>query len=195
MRHGVALGHTERDGAADLGDVLAPVQSEKYAALTKPAEIAEHMKAIHLYGGDPSMCYCLRILSLVFTRPGELRNARWREFDLDGPEPLWRIPGERMKMQRKHPGDVWCRARPKRRPCSTSCERSPEPTHTACCFRGCWPASRYPMQPWGKSCAGSATVLSGSCRINSARRRCCSSSWCWVSLMAATPGGCTCMSV
>ncbi len=105
LRFAVALGEAERDVAADLGDVLGPVQSEKYATLTKPAEIAELMKAIHTYGGDPSTCYCLRILPHVFTRPGELRNARWPEFDLDGPEPLWRIPGERMKMRRKNPGE------------------------------------------------------------------------------------------
>ena len=105
MRYAVALGHAERDVAADLGDVLAPVQSEKYAALTKPVEIAELMKAIHGYGGDPSTVYCLKLLPLVLTRTDELRNARWPEFDLDGPEPLWRIPGERMKMRRKNPGE------------------------------------------------------------------------------------------
>jgi len=85
LRYAVALGHAERDVAADLGDVLAPVQSEKYAALTKPAEIAELMKAIHSYGGDPSTVYCLRLLPLGFTRPGELRNATWAEFDLTAP--------------------------------------------------------------------------------------------------------------
>ena len=105
MRYAVALGVAERDVAADLGDVLAPVQSEKYATLTKPAEIAELMAAIHAYSGDPSTMYALRILPLVFTRPGELRNARWPEFDLDSAEPLWRIPGERMKMRRKNPGE------------------------------------------------------------------------------------------
>ena len=105
LRYAVALGHAERDVAADLGDVLAPVQSEKYATLTKPAEIAELMRAIHSYNGDPSTMCALRLLPLVFTRPGELRNARWPEFDLDGAEPLWRIPGERMKMRRKNPGE------------------------------------------------------------------------------------------
>ncbi len=105
LRYAVALGHADRDVAADLGDVLAPVQSEKYATLTKPTENAELMRAIHSYTGDPSTCYCLRILPLVFTRPGELRNARWPEFDLDCAEPLWRIPGERMKMRRKNPGE------------------------------------------------------------------------------------------
>ena len=105
LRYAVALGHAERDVAADLGDVVAPVQSEKYVTLTKAAEIAELMKSIHGYTGDPSTVYCLRILPLVFTRPGELRNATWAEFDLDSPEPLWRIPGERMKMRRKNPGE------------------------------------------------------------------------------------------
>ena len=105
LRFAVALGEAERDVAADLGDVLGPVQSEKYATLTKPADIADLMKAIYTYGGDPSTCYCLRILPHVFTRPGELRNATWAEFELDGPEPVWRIPGERMKMRRKNPGE------------------------------------------------------------------------------------------
>ena len=54
LSHAVALGHAERDVAADRGDVLAPVQSEKYAALTKPAEIGELMRAIHSYTGDPT---------------------------------------------------------------------------------------------------------------------------------------------
>jgi hypothetical protein len=35
-------------------------------------------------------------------RPGELRHAEWTEFDLDGQEPLWRIPAEKMKMNEQH---------------------------------------------------------------------------------------------
>jgi integrase len=37
---------------------------------------------------------------MVFVRPGELRGAEWKEFNLDGAE--WRIPGERMKMGKPH---------------------------------------------------------------------------------------------
>ncbi len=105
LRYAVGLGKAERDVAADLGDVLAHVQSEKYATLTKPSDIGDLMRAIDSYGGDPSTVYALKILPLVFTRPGELRNARWPEFDLDDKEALWRIPGERMKMRRKNPGE------------------------------------------------------------------------------------------
>ena len=39
----------------------------------------------------------------MFARTTELRAAGWREFEnLDGNEPLWRIPAERMKMKREH---------------------------------------------------------------------------------------------
>jgi integrase len=31
-----------------------------------------------------------------------LRHAEWTEFDLDGPEPQWRIPAEKMKMGEQH---------------------------------------------------------------------------------------------
>lgn len=108
LRHAVALGYVERNVAADLGDLFSPAQSQKYATLTKPAEIAELMRSIYSYSGDPSTVYALRLLPLVFTRPGELRNARWSEFDLVGTGdlgPMWRIPGERMKMRRKNPGE------------------------------------------------------------------------------------------
>jgi integrase len=40
------------------------------------------------------------MLALTFVRPGELRGARWREFDLNGG--VWSIPGDRMKMGRPH---------------------------------------------------------------------------------------------
>ncbi len=42
----------------------------------------------------------LKLLVLTFVRPGELRGAKWKEFDLDAKE--WRIPAERMKMRSEH---------------------------------------------------------------------------------------------
>ncbi len=120
LRYGVVRGVCERDVAADLRGLLAPVHAEQYATLTKPEEIGELMRAIDAYSGDPSTEYALKILPLVFVRPGELRNARWSEFDLNGrvdagvsgsqglaptAGPLWRVPGERMKMRRKNPGE------------------------------------------------------------------------------------------
>ena len=42
----------------------------------------------------------IQLLVLTFVRPGELRGARWQEFDLENA--LWRIPAERMKMKTEH---------------------------------------------------------------------------------------------
>jgi len=42
----------------------------------------------------------LRLASLTFVRPGELRKAEWREVNLATAE--WRISRERMKMRRPH---------------------------------------------------------------------------------------------
>lgn len=42
----------------------------------------------------------LKILSMLFCRPSELRGAKWDEFDLE--QGLWTIPEERMKKRREH---------------------------------------------------------------------------------------------
>jgi integrase len=39
-------------------------------------------------------------MALLACRPGELRHAKWPEFDMD--ERVWSIPPERMKMRRPH---------------------------------------------------------------------------------------------
>ena len=49
-------------------------------------------------GGFVVRC-ALRLAPLLFVRPGELRHAEWSEFNLDGKEPEWRIPAEKMKMR------------------------------------------------------------------------------------------------
>ncbi|EQD80188.1 phage integrase family protein, partial [mine drainage metagenome] len=66
LRYGVVRGVCERDVAADLRGLLAPVHAEQYATLTKPEEIGELMRAIDAYSGDPSTEYALQILPLVF---------------------------------------------------------------------------------------------------------------------------------
>ena len=72
------------------------------AAITEPAKVAELLRAIEGYQGDPATCAPLRLAPLVFVRPGELRGAEWSEFTLDGDEPTWRIPASRMKMREPH---------------------------------------------------------------------------------------------
>jgi integrase len=66
-------------------------------------EVPNLLRKIASYGGDPRTRLALHLMVLTFTRTTELRGARWSEFDsLDGKEPLWRIPAERMKMKHEH---------------------------------------------------------------------------------------------
>ncbi len=42
----------------------------------------------------------LRLMAVLFPRPGELRLAEWREFDMDAA--VWTVPAARTKMRREH---------------------------------------------------------------------------------------------
>ncbi len=102
MRYAIATGRADRDITTDLRGALTPVTTTNFAAITEPKRIAELLRAIDGYVGQPSTAYALKLAPLLFVRPGELRGAEWREFDLDAKEPEWRIPGERMKMGEEH---------------------------------------------------------------------------------------------
>ncbi len=51
------------------------------------------------YGEFATAC-CIRLILWTATRPGEARNARWEEFDLN--KGCWTIPAERMKLRQEH---------------------------------------------------------------------------------------------
>ena len=100
FRYAIVTGRAERDVTADLRGALVPVVSRNHASLTDPAEVGSLLRAIDGYEGQPITAAALKLAPLVFVRPGELRGARWSEFDLDNAE--WRIPAERMKMGELH---------------------------------------------------------------------------------------------
>lgn len=100
FRYAVASHRAERDPCTDLRDALAPVVRKHHASVTEPKAIAELLRAIDGYSGSFITQNALKLAPLLFVRPGELRQAEWTEFDLDGAE--WRIPAERMKMRAPH---------------------------------------------------------------------------------------------
>lgn len=83
-----------------LGKQLAPTKETHRAAITNPREFGALLRAIYAYSGQPATIAALKLLAMLFVRPGELRLARWPEFDLDAGE--WRIPAERTKLRREH---------------------------------------------------------------------------------------------
>lgn len=102
FRYAVQTERAAHDVTADLRGALAPVVSEHHAAVTEPARIGELLRAIDGYTGHIATAYALKLAPLLFVRPGELRHAEWTEFELDGFEPQWRIPADKMKMREQH---------------------------------------------------------------------------------------------
>jgi integrase len=100
LRYAIATGRAERNPAADLRGALPPVKQTHLAAIVEPNAIGELLRAMDAYNGSLVTKCALRLAPLVFVRPGELRQAEWKEFDLDGAQ--WNIPAEKMKMRESH---------------------------------------------------------------------------------------------
>ena len=83
FRYGISTGRAERDPTPDLRGALRPSKTKNHPALTDPKEVAELLRAIDGYGGLPVTIAALKLAPLVFTRPGELRHARWADIDLE----------------------------------------------------------------------------------------------------------------
>jgi integrase len=86
FRYAVATGRAERDPTNDLKGALAPVKTTHRAATTEPKEFAPLLRMIIGYQGYPVVKSALHLLPLLFVRPGELRNMRWEEVDLEKAE-------------------------------------------------------------------------------------------------------------
>jgi integrase len=100
FRYAIATGRAERDPSTDLRGALTTPKVNHRAAILKPNAIDALLRSIDGFKGYATTALALRLAPLVFVRPGELRHAEWKEFDLDNAE--WQIPAEKMKMRRSH---------------------------------------------------------------------------------------------
>lgn len=100
LRYAVATGRAEQDVASFVRGALPPVQDKHYPTITDTQKVGELLRAIDCYSGFFPVACALKMMPLVFLRPGELRMAEWAEFDLPNFE--WRIPAKRMKMRGQH---------------------------------------------------------------------------------------------
>jgi integrase len=100
FRYAIVTERAERNPAMDLRGALPPVKPTHRAAITDPKRIGELLRAMDDYQGSLVTRCALRLAPHVFLRPGELRQAEWAEFDLDGA--VWNIPADKMKMREPH---------------------------------------------------------------------------------------------
>lgn len=100
FRYAVATGRAERDPTGDLRGAIPPADAEHFASIKDPKAIGELLRAIDGYKGSIVTKCALQLAPVLFVRPGELRQAEWREIDIDASE--WRIPAKKMKSRADH---------------------------------------------------------------------------------------------
>lgn len=100
IRYAISTARAENDPTTALAGAVVTPKVKHRAAILDPAELGAFLRAVEHFEGQPTTKAALRLLPLVFTRPGELRLAEWREFDLDNAR--WIIPAKRTKMRREH---------------------------------------------------------------------------------------------
>jgi len=101
--YAVATERCTSDPTASLKGVLKPPNPPKHRAALTPAELPDFMRSLDRYDGDRMTKLALKLVIYTLVRTAEVRFAQWKEFEhLEGHEPLWRIPKERMEMRRPH---------------------------------------------------------------------------------------------
>lgn len=100
LRYAIATGRATRDISLDLRGALTTPKVRHRPAITEPKKVGALLRAIDGYTGHPITRMALQLSALLFVRPGEIRHARWGEFDLG--VAVWNIPAETMKMDRPH---------------------------------------------------------------------------------------------
>jgi integrase len=95
-RYAIATGKAQRDIANDLKGALMRHVGTNYSFITDPAVLGPLIRDIKGYQGSIVVRAALRLMPLVWTRPGELRNAKWSEIFLDAKD--WRYIATKTKV-------------------------------------------------------------------------------------------------
>lgn len=74
-------------------------RDKKHPALLNLKDLGDVLRRTESANTTPTVRMALWVLSRTAVRAGELLAAKWHEFDLDGDDPRWTIPRERMKTQ------------------------------------------------------------------------------------------------
>ena len=100
FRYAVASGLAETDPTYALKDALIKPTRKHRAAITDAKRLGALLLAVDSFEGQITTRIALKLLSITAQRPGEVRRAKWEEFNLA--EAIWSLPAEKMKMRRDH---------------------------------------------------------------------------------------------
>lgn len=106
-------GLVTHDPASDVGAAMKrKPRAKKQPAVVELEGLREILRVTERSGAYPVTLLASRFLALTAVRPGTLRRAAWGEFEnvdfLDpsiSPSALWRIPAEKMKLEKERKGE------------------------------------------------------------------------------------------
>lgn len=96
----MASGLAENDPTYALRDALIRPNRVHRAAITEPKALGALMREIDVFEGQATTRIGLQLLATLAQRPGEIRHAKWEEFDFE--EAIRSLPAAKMKMRRDH---------------------------------------------------------------------------------------------
>lgn len=100
FRHAIVTARAKFNPASDLVGAIRNPKVTHRAAILEPVAFGGLLRAIDGFDGQPTTIAALKLMALLFQRPGELRFAKWEEFDFE--KAVWTIPAARTKMRREH---------------------------------------------------------------------------------------------
>ena len=95
FRYAIQTGRASYNPIPDLRGALPAAIGGNFAAITDPVKVGELLRAIDGFKGTFVVKCALRLSPYLFVRPGELRQARWADFDLDNAE--WKFLVSKVK--------------------------------------------------------------------------------------------------
>ncbi|SFF19524.1 Integrase [Nitrosomonas sp. Nm166] len=98
--YAIATGRARHNPASEIKGALAPQPKVQHFAALTEKELPYFLRAVAAYPCYPLTKAATRLLMLTFVRTGEVRSAKWSEFDFEAK--LWLIPAERMKSREPH---------------------------------------------------------------------------------------------
>jgi integrase len=100
-RYAVQTGRLTQSPATELQGILKRRKTSHRDSLPRE-ELPGFLNALDKYHEQGRLLtqLAIQLLVLTFVRSGELRGARWEEFNFE--TRVWRIPGDRMKMNTDH---------------------------------------------------------------------------------------------
>ena len=95
FRFAIASERAQNNPAGALRETLPSRRQKNYPTITDPAKVGELLRAIDAFSGTLPVACALKLMPLVYARPGEIRMAEWSHVILEGDAPSLSLASDR----------------------------------------------------------------------------------------------------